>query len=113
MATIDAQGKTLGRIATQAAHILMGKHKASFVKNRVMGEDVKIVNASKVRISGTKAASKKYVRYSGYPGGIKTETYDKLTARLGHQEAIRRAIYRMIPDNRLRTTRMKMLTIEK
>ncbi len=108
---INAQGKTLGRIASEAAHHLLGKHTASFVRNRVVGEEVKIENASKVRLSGTKESTKKYVRYSGYPSGIKIESYAMLTSRRGHKEAVKRAVYRMLPKNRLRGARMKLLTI--
>ncbi len=113
MITIDAQGKTLGRVASAAAKVLIGKNKTSFVKNLVMGEEVKIINASKVRVSGTKTKDKEYVRYSGYPGGQKIETYAMLTARRGEGEAIRRAVLGMLPKNRLQAKRIKLLTIEK
>ena len=113
MITIDAQGKTVGRVASEAAKVLIGKHKATFVKNAVMGEEVTVVNASKVRISGDKPRAKTYVRYSGYPGGQKIETYAMLTARRGEAEAIRRAVLGMLPKNKLQTKRIKLLTIKK
>lgn len=113
MITIDAQGKTLGRVASMAAKALLGKHSASFAKNIVSAEEVKIVNASKVEISGDKKEQKDYIRYSGYPGGQKSETYAMLTARAGEKEAIRRAVLGMLPKNRLQAKRIKMLTIEK
>lgn len=113
MKTIDAKDKTLGRVASEAAKILIGKDKPTFAKNIVAGEEVKIVNASKVRISGNKALQMKYIRYSGYPGGQKEETYAMLTARRGHAEAIRRAILGMLPKNKLQVKRIKLLTIEK
>jgi len=113
MITIDAQGKTLGRVASEAAKILLGKHKATFVKNAVVGEEVTITNASQVRISGAKAKDKQYIRYSGYPGGQKTESYAMLTARRGEAEAIRRAVLGMLPKNKLQTKRIKLLTIKK
>jgi large subunit ribosomal protein L13 len=113
MITIDAQGKTLGRVASQAAKILLGKHKPTFVKHLVMGEEVKIINASKVKISGNKKEQKEYVRYSGYPGGQKVETYAMLTARRGEGEALRRAVLGMLPKNRLQAKRIKLLSIEK
>ncbi len=112
MITIDAQDKTLGRVASMAAHALIGKHKTNFVKHMVMGEEVTIKNASKIKLSGTKERTKEYVRYSGYPGGQKIETYAQLTARRGQKEAIRRAVYRMLPKNTLQTKRIKLLTIE-
>lgn len=112
MITIDAKGKTLGRVASEAATILLGKHKSVFVKNAVIGEEVTIVNAGKVRLSGGKHTQKTYVRYSGYPGGQKVESYAMLTARRGHGEAIRRAVLGMLPKNRLQAKRIKLLTIE-
>ena len=113
MITIDAQDKTLGRVASEAAKVLIGKHKATFVKNAVVGEEVTVINASKVRVSGDKARAKTYVRYSGYPGGQKIETYAMLTARRGEAEAIRRAVLGMLPKNKLQTKRIKLLTIKK
>lgn len=115
MITIDAQGKTLGRVASQAAHAILGKHKTTFVKHQVVGEEVTITNASKVKLSGNKVAQKEYVRYSGYPGGQKVETYEQLVKRLGargHKEAMRRAVMRMLPKNKLQAKRIKLLTIE-
>ncbi len=113
MITIDAQGKTLGRVASAAAVVLLGKHTAEFAKNTVAAEGVTIINASKVRLSGTKVKNKKYVRYSGYPGGQKIENYAMLTARLGETEVIRKAVLGMLPKNRLQAKRIKMLKIEK
>lgn len=118
MITIDAQDKTLGRVASAAAKALMGKHKTSFVKHQLNGEEVTITNATKVKLTGNKAAAKEYVRYSGYPGGQKIETYAMLTAatetkkaRRGHKEAIRRAVLGMLPKNKLQAKRIKLLTI--
>ena len=70
------------------------------------------INASRVRISGNKKQDKEYVRYSGYPGGQKIETYAMLTARKGEKEAIRKAVLGMLPKNKLQKERIKMLTIE-
>lgn len=113
MITIDATNKTLGRVASEAAKVILGKHKATFAKNAVMGEEVTISNSSKIKISGTKELNKEYVRYSGYPGGQKRENYSMLTARRGHGEAIRRAVLGMLPKNRLQQKRIKLLTVEK
>jgi large subunit ribosomal protein L13 len=113
MITIDAQGQILGRVASNAAKIILGKHKAMFVKNAVIGEEVKVINASKIKLSGTKVKDKKYVRYSGYPGGKKEESYAMLVARRGHGEVIRRAVLGMLPKNKLQAKRIKLLTIEK
>lgn len=113
MITIDAENKALGRVAAAAAKALMGKHKTTFAKNIVLGEEVKITNASKVWLSGTKAGSKSYLRYSGYAGGLKDETYDMLVARKGHEEVIRQAVLGMLPKNKLQAKRIKLLSIEK
>jgi len=112
MITIDAQDKTVGRVASAAAKALLGKHTATFAKNIVAGVEVMVVNAAKVRISGDKARDKKYIRYSGYPGGQKIESYNQLTARKGQKEAIRQAILGMLPKNKLQMRRIKLLTIE-
>lgn len=111
MITIDAQDKTLGRVASAAAKALLGKHTAIFAKNVVHGEEVKIVNAGKVRISGEKTRDKIYIRYSGYPAGQKKESYAQLTARKGNREAIRKAILGMLPKNKLQKRRIKLLEI--
>ena len=112
MITIDATNKTLGRVASAAAKALMGKHKPAFVKHQVVGEEVTVTNASKIALSGNKIKDKKYIRYSGYPGGQKVESYAMLTARRGHKEAIRRAIVGMLPKNKLQMRRIKLLTIK-
>src|SRR3989338_11185510 len=79
--TIDASGKILGRLATEVATLLMGKNKPSFVPYLDTGDFVVVTNASGVKVTGKKTTDKKYVRHSGYPGGLKVETYDKLLVR--------------------------------
>ena len=113
MITIDAENKALGRVAAAAAKVLLGKHKVTFAKNVVDQEGVTIINASKVWLSGTKAGSKTYLRYSGYAGGLKDETYDMLVARKGHEEVIRQAVLGMLPKNKLQAKRIKLLSIQK
>jgi len=113
MITIDAENKTLGRVASEAAKVILGKHKATFAKNAVTGEAVTITNSSKLKISGAKEDDKEYVRYSGYPDGQKFESYSMLVARRGHGEAIRRAVLGMLPKNKLQAKRIKLLVIEK
>lgn len=112
MQTINAENRTLGRVASEAASILLGKGATDYVKNAVKGEAVKIVNASKVRVSGTKNRNKAYIHYTGHPGGLREESYKDLVARRGHAEVIRLAVQGMIPRNRLLNSRMKLLTIE-
>ncbi|HVU79950.1 MAG TPA: 50S ribosomal protein L13 [Candidatus Paceibacterota bacterium] len=113
MITIDATNKTLGRVASEAAKAILGKNKATFAKNIVMGEPVTVTNASKIKVSGDKALQKEYIRYSGFPGGQKIENYSMLTARRGHGEVIRRAVLGMLPKNKLQAKRIKLLTIQK
>ena len=111
MITIDATDKTLGRVASAAAKVLLGKHKPSFVKHHIIGEEVTVQNAGKLLVSGDKKRQMQYIRYSGYPGGQKKESYAMLTARRGRKEALRRAVFGMLPKNKLRPRRIKLLTI--
>lgn len=109
---INAENKTVGRVASEAASYILGKKSTAFVKNAIVGSPVTIVNASKIRISGSKAKTKIYKHYTGHPGGLKGESYNMLLTRKGVKEILRLAVYGMLPGNRLRAPRMKMLTIE-
>jgi large subunit ribosomal protein L13 len=100
---IDAQNKKIGRIASEAAKILMGKNTPSFAKNIVPDVKVEIINASKADISSKKMDSKFYLTYSGYPGGQRNETLSKLIERKGITEVFKRAVKGMLPDNKLKT----------
>ncbi len=111
METIDASGKTLGRVASVAATALMGKDKPTFVKNMVTGAKVHIVNASKMKIDPRKMTVNVHTRYSGYPGGQKQETLAKVAKSKGYGEIFRHAVKGMIPNNKLRPIIMKRLTI--
>ncbi len=97
---VDAEGETLGRLATRLATLLRGKHKTTFSPHLDMGDPVVVVNAAKVRVTGGKAQSKTYARHSGYPGGLRVETLESLLRRRP-QEVIRRAVRRMLPDTKL------------
>ena len=97
---VDADGATLGRLATEVAAILRGKHKPSFSPHLDTGDPVVVVNAAKVRVTGNKLQAKKYVRHSGYPGGLRSETLEQLLARRP-EEVVRRAVRGMLPQNRL------------
>jgi large subunit ribosomal protein L13 len=97
---VDADGATLGRLATQVAAILRGKHKTTFSPHLDTGDPVIVVNAAKVRVTGNKLQAKKYVRHSGYPGGLRSETLEQLLARRP-EEVVRRAVRGMLPRNRL------------
>lgn len=109
--TFDAEGKSLGRIASQAAKTLMGKTHPNYTPNIASPVKVTIVNAGKLSMPEKKQLGKEYTSYSGYPGGLKKERLGMLNTRKGHGEALRRAIERMMPRNTLRVGRMKNLTI--
>lgn len=102
MQTIDATNQKIGRIATKVASLLMGKGKTTFVRNKMVGDKVKIVNASKLSITEKKKTEKTYSRYSGYPGGLKKEKLADQTSKKGNAEALKHAISGMLPKNTLR-----------
>ena len=97
---IDADGATLGRLATRIATMLRGKHRATFSTHIDTGDPVIVLNASKIKVTGRKLQAKQYVRHSGYPGGMRTESLERLLARRP-EEVIRRAVRGMLPQNRL------------
>lgn len=103
---IDLKGKVLGRVSTEIAKFLMGKGKPYFVRNLDCGDYVVVINAKYVVTTGNKENKKKYFRYSGYPGGLRTETMAQLKKRKP-TEIIKHAVKGMLPQNRLRD---KMLT---
>ena len=109
--TIDAQGKKLGRVASEAAIYLMGKNIVDYERNKIPNVKVSIINTSKAYIDQKKKNDKKYVTFTGFRGGINTEKLGDLIKRKGHGESFRRAVYRMLPSNSLRKIMMKNLTI--
>lgn len=110
--TIDAQGKKIGRIASEAASVLMGKNSVKFARNKVAEIKVEIENAAKTDVTAKKKESDKYVTYTGYRGGLNTEKLGDLIVRKGMTEVLKRAVYRMLPNNKLRQPRMNNLTIK-
>lgn len=110
--TIDASGKVLGRLATEIATILMGKNKPSFVPYLDTGDFVVVTNASKIKLTGKKMQQKKYTRHSGYPGGLKVETFDKMIIRKP-EFVIEHAVAGMLPGNKLGKAMIKKLTVYK
>ena len=106
----DLDGKILGRSATQIAGLLMGKSKPSFVRNLDCGDYVVVVNAEKVRVTGNKEGKKSYYRYSGYPGGLRTETLKELRSRKP-EEIILHAVKGMLPQNKLRDQMLRRLKV--
>lgn len=97
---IDADGVALGRLASRVAQILRGKHKPTFAPHIDGGDYVVIINAEKVAVSSGKSQSKIYYRHSGYPGGLKEESFDRLIERRPEQ-VIERAVRGMLPKTRL------------
>lgn len=108
---INAEGRALGRVATEAAKALMGKMDPSYTPHIRMDVKVNISNASKVLTRERKLNTKMYRTYSGYPGGTRDESLRHLNDRKGHAAALKIAIARMLPRNTLRNERLKNLTI--
>ena len=109
---LDAQGKRLGRVATEAAKLLMGKNRVDFVRNAIPDIKVKIINTSKADILNRKLDGKVYTSYSGYPGGLKQNSMRKVVGDKGYKEAFRKAVYGMLPSNKLRAKMMLNLIIK-
>ena len=97
---VDANGKTLGRLASQLAAILRGKHKPTFTPYMDMGDNVIVVNAEKVQLTGRKAEQKEYYRHSGYPGGLKVTSFSDMIEKKP-ERVITLAVKGMLPHNRL------------
>lgn len=107
---VDANGKILGRLASQIATILRGKHKPIYSPHMDVGDHVIIINAEKIRVTGKKASVKRYYRYTGYPGGLRFDTYSDLIKK--HPERIlEKAIWGMLPHNKLGRKMYKKLKI--
>ena len=109
--TIDAAGKTLGRVASETAKALMGKTSADYTPNIFSNVKVSVIHISKLSMRDKKRVQKTYVTYTGHPGGLKRERYASLVARRGSAEPLRRAVLRMLPRNTFRIARMKNLRI--
>ncbi|MEX0622222.1 MAG: 50S ribosomal protein L13 [Candidatus Woykebacteria bacterium] len=107
---IDAKNKVLGRLSTRIAIFLMGKHKPNWQPYLDVGDNVIVLNAAKVSVTGKKGKQKEYFRYSGYPGGLKRETFEKLQNRKP-EEIIRHAVAGMLPKNKLGAAMIKKLFI--
>ena len=97
---VDAEGMVLGRMSTEVARLLRGKHKPTYTPNLDCGDHVIIVNADKVVLTADKASRKSVYDHSGYPGGLKTTTYAELLAK-SPEEAVRRTVRGMLPKSRL------------
>jgi len=107
---IDATDKVLGRVASEVALRLRGKHKAIYTPHVDTGDFIVIVNAEKIRVTGNKAEDKIYYRHSGYPGGLKSRTLEEMLDRRP-EEVIRLAVKGMLPRNRLARRQITKLKI--
>jgi large subunit ribosomal protein L13 len=108
---IDAQNKKIGRVATEAAKLLIGKDTPMFARNIAPDVHVEIINASKAEIPESKKGDKYYLTYSGYPGGQKKEFLGKLIERKGTTEVFKRAVKGMLPKNKLQAVMLTKLTV--
>ena len=109
--TIDAAGKVLGRLASQIAILLRGKHKPNFVPYLDMGDFVIVKNVAQIRLTGKKIEKKKYFRHTGYLGGLK-ETPLKKLFKENPAQVLKKAVFGMLPKNKLRAKIIKRLKIE-
>ena len=107
---VDAEGKTLGRLASEIAKILRGKSKPQYTPHVDVGDFVVVVNAEKIRVTGNKREDKLYHRHSGYPGGLRTRTLNDMLERKP-EEVIRLAVKGMLPRNRLARQQLRKLKI--
>ena len=107
---VDAEGKTLGRLATRIADTLRGKLKPEYTPHVDTGDFVVVVNAEKIHVTGDKLAQKRYWRHSGYPGGIKSRTLAEMLERRP-EEVIRKAVKGMLPRNRLARQQLRKLKV--
>ena len=107
---VDAEGKTLGRLATEVATVLRGKHKPTFTPHMDCGDYVIVVNAEKVDVTGKKRKEKVYKRHTGYPGGLREITFEKLLEKKP-EEIVRHAVKGMMPKGRLGRQMYKKLKV--
>ncbi|MCP4714195.1 MAG: 50S ribosomal protein L13 [Deltaproteobacteria bacterium] len=107
---VDAENKILGRLATQIADRLRGKHKPTFTPHVDTGDFIVVINAGKVKLTGNKLAQKNYYNYSGYPGGLKTTTAEEMLEKKP-TDVLYRAVKGMLPKNRLGRQMIKKLKL--
>ncbi len=108
---IDATGQALGRIASEAAKVLRGKDTVEFINNIAPKVTVKVINASHIDASQKKLREKIYTHYTGHPGGLRKTSLARMIEKKGWEEPIKKAVYGMLPANRLRAVMMKNLII--
>ena len=108
---IDAKGKNLGRVATEAASILIGKNTTDFQRNTAPKVTVTIINASQIGITEKKREQNEYKIYSGYPGGLKTVKLGEMITKKGNGEMLRKVVSGMLPKNKLRSKMINNLKV--
>ena len=109
---VDAKDKTLGRLASALASRLRGKHRPEFTPNADLGDYIVVINANKINVTGDKLNQKKYFKHSGYPGGIKSKSLNKVIEN-SPEDAIRMAVKGMLPKNKLGKKMLTKLKIYK
>ncbi len=109
--TIDAANKVLGRLAVEISRLLQGKNQPDFAPNKDIGNIVIVENVAQVKITGKKMEQKKYYHYSGYPGGLKEKPLEVLLKEKP-SEVLKKAVYGMLPKNKLRARQIKRLKFE-
>jgi large subunit ribosomal protein L13 len=110
--TIDAKNKSLGRVAGEVAVILIGKNLPDYVPNKVANAKVVVENVKEIKITGKKLKQKEYLRYSGYPGGLKKLKMEQVVEKKENKRLFELAVRGMLPKNKLRPLMMKNLTIK-
>ncbi|HYC83544.1 MAG TPA: 50S ribosomal protein L13 [Candidatus Paceibacterota bacterium] len=109
--TIDATGRSLGRVATEAANFLRGKDQPSFANHIAPKVKVTVQNAAKIKLTGAKFTDKYYKHYTGHPGGMRYQTVEHVVSKKGFSEIMRKAVHGMLPDNKLKPVMMKNLIV--
>ncbi len=107
---VDAEGKTLGRLSTRIATLLIGKNKPVFAYDQFSGDQVVVINAEKIHVTGKKVTQKMYNHYSGFPGGLKTYSFEELRDK-NPEEILMRSISRMLPKNKLGREMLRRLRV--
>lgn len=110
--TVDAENKSLGRLAAEVAVLLRGKNKPTYLPYIDSGDTVVVKNVDKMKITGNKLEDKNYFHYTGYLGNLKKKTLKEFLAKSGHKEVLRTAIMGMLPKNKLRAKQIKRLRFE-
>ena len=107
---VDATDKVLGRLASQLAQVLKGKHRPTYAPHMDMGDHVVVINIDKIRVTGSKADKKLYHRHTGYPGGLRTTSFEKMMQDYPDR-VLKKAVWGMLPNNRLGRQLLKKLRV--